>query len=289
MPKLARTCTAFLRSRMSTWPSTRARRVLRTLLRIGWRIEGQDGSHRVLSRSGWSDFVFAFHDAEEIGPRCSPGSPSVQASARRLLAGVPSRSPPDQGLEPTPYSLRFAPASGRGSPPAFGSESSEENIIRKLRGAPRQGDHRTKEEAAMSDYAQAINQQDRQAEPSAKILTVVAGGGQGFAALTRTTWRRLMSTTAAGGRPRGSWRTSLGCAGHGCARCRQWALGTGAHPRRRVWLPGHRPRSHGGSRRAAEMLTARVGLHERVTFRQGNPLTCPWWRPPSMRCGRRMC
>jgi predicted RNA binding protein YcfA (HicA-like mRNA interferase family) len=54
---------------MSTWPSMRARRVLAALLRIGWRIKRQDGSHRVLSRPGWSDFVFAFHDTEEIGPR----------------------------------------------------------------------------------------------------------------------------------------------------------------------------------------------------------------------------
>jgi predicted RNA binding protein YcfA (HicA-like mRNA interferase family) len=54
---------------MSIWPSTRARRVLTALLRIGWRIKRQDGSHRVLSRPGWSDFVFAFHDTEEIGPR----------------------------------------------------------------------------------------------------------------------------------------------------------------------------------------------------------------------------
>ena len=54
---------------MSTWPSTRARRVLAALLRIGWRIKRQDGSDCVLSRPGWSDFVFAFHDTEEIGPR----------------------------------------------------------------------------------------------------------------------------------------------------------------------------------------------------------------------------
>jgi predicted RNA binding protein YcfA (HicA-like mRNA interferase family) len=54
---------------MSAWPSTRARRVLAALLRIGWRIKRQDGAHRVLSRPGWPDFVFAFHDAEEIGPR----------------------------------------------------------------------------------------------------------------------------------------------------------------------------------------------------------------------------
>jgi predicted RNA binding protein YcfA (HicA-like mRNA interferase family) len=53
---------------MSPWPSTRARRVLAALLRMGWRIKRQDGSHRVLSRPGWPDFVFAFDDAEEIGP-----------------------------------------------------------------------------------------------------------------------------------------------------------------------------------------------------------------------------
>jgi predicted RNA binding protein YcfA (HicA-like mRNA interferase family) len=52
---------------MSAWSSTRGRRVLAALLRVGWRIKRQDGSHRVLSRPGWPDFVFAFHDAEEIG------------------------------------------------------------------------------------------------------------------------------------------------------------------------------------------------------------------------------
>ncbi|WP_337287992.1 type II toxin-antitoxin system HicA family toxin [Candidatus Methylomirabilis sp.] len=55
---------------MSQWPSTKARLVLTALLRIGWTIKRQFGtSHRVLSRSGWSDFTFAFHDREEIGPR----------------------------------------------------------------------------------------------------------------------------------------------------------------------------------------------------------------------------
>ena len=54
---------------MSAWSSTRARRVRAALLRVGWRIKRQDGSHRVLSRPGWPDVVFAFHDAEEIGPR----------------------------------------------------------------------------------------------------------------------------------------------------------------------------------------------------------------------------
>jgi predicted RNA binding protein YcfA (HicA-like mRNA interferase family) len=54
---------------MSAWSSTRARRVLAALLRMGWRIKRQEGSHRVLSRPGWPDFVFAFHDVEEISPR----------------------------------------------------------------------------------------------------------------------------------------------------------------------------------------------------------------------------
>ena len=55
---------------MSSWPSTRARRVLAALLRIGWVVKRQSGSHRTLSRTaGWADFVFAFHDDEEIGPR----------------------------------------------------------------------------------------------------------------------------------------------------------------------------------------------------------------------------
>lgn len=39
------------------------------LLRVGWRIKRESGSHRTLARSGWSDVVFAFHDEEEIGPR----------------------------------------------------------------------------------------------------------------------------------------------------------------------------------------------------------------------------
>ena len=55
---------------MSKWPSTKARLVLSALLRTGWKIKRQKGtSHRVLSRQGWPNYVFAFHDQEEIGPR----------------------------------------------------------------------------------------------------------------------------------------------------------------------------------------------------------------------------
>ena len=53
---------------MSAWPSTRAQRVLAALLRLGWRVKRQSGSHKVLARDGWPDFVFAFHDGDEIGP-----------------------------------------------------------------------------------------------------------------------------------------------------------------------------------------------------------------------------
>jgi predicted RNA binding protein YcfA (HicA-like mRNA interferase family) len=54
---------------VSNWPSSRAQQVLSALQRIGWVVKRQSGSHRTLSRLGWADFVFAFHDGEEIGPR----------------------------------------------------------------------------------------------------------------------------------------------------------------------------------------------------------------------------
>ena len=54
---------------MSQWPSTRARRVLAALLRTGWTVKRQTGSRRTLSRPGRPDYVFAFHDDEEVGPR----------------------------------------------------------------------------------------------------------------------------------------------------------------------------------------------------------------------------
>lgn len=55
---------------MSQWRSTKARLVLAALKRIGWSVKRQSGgSHRVLERADWSDYVFAFHDGDEIGPR----------------------------------------------------------------------------------------------------------------------------------------------------------------------------------------------------------------------------
>jgi predicted RNA binding protein YcfA (HicA-like mRNA interferase family) len=54
---------------MSEWGSARAKKVLSALERIGWAVKRQSGSHRVLGREGWPDFVFAFHDGDEVGPR----------------------------------------------------------------------------------------------------------------------------------------------------------------------------------------------------------------------------
>ena len=63
--------------------------MLAALLRIGWSIKRQSGAHRTLRRVGWPDFVFAFHETEEIGPRMlariakrtglRPGGPLVES------------------------------------------------------------------------------------------------------------------------------------------------------------------------------------------------------------------
>ncbi len=51
------------------WPAAKASKVLSALLRLGWRIKRQKGSHRILAKAGWPDVTFAFHDREEVGPR----------------------------------------------------------------------------------------------------------------------------------------------------------------------------------------------------------------------------
>jgi predicted RNA binding protein YcfA (HicA-like mRNA interferase family) len=44
---------------VSNWPSSKAKQVLAALLRIGWTIKRQVGSHQLMERQGWPDFVFA--------------------------------------------------------------------------------------------------------------------------------------------------------------------------------------------------------------------------------------
>ena len=55
---------------MSKWPSSKASRVFKALLRLGWTVKAFKGSSHVsLQRSGYKDFVWAFHDKVEIGPK----------------------------------------------------------------------------------------------------------------------------------------------------------------------------------------------------------------------------
>jgi predicted RNA binding protein YcfA (HicA-like mRNA interferase family) len=54
---------------MSQWPSKKARAVLAALLKAGWVIKRQSGSHKTLSHPELPDCTFAFHDGDEIGPR----------------------------------------------------------------------------------------------------------------------------------------------------------------------------------------------------------------------------
>ena len=54
---------------MSSWPSAKAKKVLAALQSIGWRVNRQSGSHKTHEHADYSDYVFAFHDGEEIGPR----------------------------------------------------------------------------------------------------------------------------------------------------------------------------------------------------------------------------
>ncbi len=54
---------------MSQWSSTKARKILAALEKLGWSIKRQTGSHKVLEREGWDDYVFAFRDRDEIGTK----------------------------------------------------------------------------------------------------------------------------------------------------------------------------------------------------------------------------
>jgi predicted RNA binding protein YcfA (HicA-like mRNA interferase family) len=53
---------------VSVWRATKAKRVYAALIRIGWSLKKQVGSHRKLQRLGWKNFTFCFHDSEEVGP-----------------------------------------------------------------------------------------------------------------------------------------------------------------------------------------------------------------------------
>ncbi len=54
---------------MSQWSSVKARKVLSALEKIGWKVKRQTGSHKILEREGYEDYVFAFRDSDEIGTK----------------------------------------------------------------------------------------------------------------------------------------------------------------------------------------------------------------------------
>ena len=55
---------------MTNWPSTKSKKVLRALIKIGWSVKREAReSHKILRRDGWADYVYAFHESVEIGPK----------------------------------------------------------------------------------------------------------------------------------------------------------------------------------------------------------------------------
>ena len=76
---------------MSQWPSAKAKRVLAALLRIGWQIKRESGSHKVLTRPGSPDYVFAFHDNDEIGPKSWPELLKILVSSRQIFKVTASK------------------------------------------------------------------------------------------------------------------------------------------------------------------------------------------------------
>jgi len=55
---------------MSTWGSCKAKKLLKALYKIGWKVKREGrGSHRLLEREGYPDYTWSFHDGQEIGPK----------------------------------------------------------------------------------------------------------------------------------------------------------------------------------------------------------------------------
>jgi len=54
---------------MSRFPATKAKKVLAALLRLGWTLKRQGGSHRTLAREAGQILCMLFMTGEEIGPK----------------------------------------------------------------------------------------------------------------------------------------------------------------------------------------------------------------------------
>jgi predicted RNA binding protein YcfA (HicA-like mRNA interferase family) len=58
---------------MSTWGARKAKLALAALLRIGWRVKRQSGSHRVLARDSIPTTYSHFMTAKKSGRACCLG------------------------------------------------------------------------------------------------------------------------------------------------------------------------------------------------------------------------
>ena len=55
---------------MSRWPSSKPKKVLKALLKIGFVFKSEKkGSHVQLQHPKLGPYTFAFHEGEEIGPK----------------------------------------------------------------------------------------------------------------------------------------------------------------------------------------------------------------------------
>jgi len=53
---------------VSQWSSTKARIVYKALLKIGWTLLRQVGSHKKLRRQNFPNYTWSFGDGDELGP-----------------------------------------------------------------------------------------------------------------------------------------------------------------------------------------------------------------------------
>ena len=55
---------------MNRWPSVKANKIYKALLKIGWSVKRHRGtSHIILEKLGMPNYVWAFRDGEEIGSK----------------------------------------------------------------------------------------------------------------------------------------------------------------------------------------------------------------------------
>lgn len=50
------------------WPSFKGREVLKVLIKNGWELKRQSGSHKILYKDGFSPYSFSWSETEEIAP-----------------------------------------------------------------------------------------------------------------------------------------------------------------------------------------------------------------------------